>query len=1351
MNGYFKNTVIGFLLGMPFFAIADDTEIFFADPASVDASAPYVMLSTELRPNTGSSTCSDVESNSCKEKLTFDGDPSAWHAMRCIMDENWFFSAERTDVPGPETIPDNINNPDANDCVPSYSDVDFRELLILSLYLVFIDLDAVNIGFMVPHNDSGNSCNPNSKDCSNGGYILSGFRPFAVSESSWDANGNKSRLLNILKMLPSNQTLTDINANISHSWQAKEMFFEFYRYLTGQEVLNGLEGWEDFDTDDSFNIGDPEQCLYDNLGNPVPLFDGNGVPTAIVLDCFYEESQTVDTGSASLVTIGDDYDSQDVATQGNNVEQIPIIAGPDIEVINSPKSANPTYVPGVDENAFTCSGVYTVNATFAVNQFDDDNDNDIDDSFADGGLELNNPSFEDIVRRLRTMDPADGGLDITLPGNDFVKSYFIVNTSGAANRADPWAVAGGTNAAILVGDNIAEFKDAFTGIFDQINAVTSTFTAVSVPVNVQNRIQALNQLFLAVFVPDDDGHPVWPGNLKKLKVTFDEASSSVSIVDAEGNDAFNPNTGRVDDNALTFWTDPAGRDVDQPLTDPDTGEILIPAGRDGSAVNRGGSGQNIPGYLPGDSTENVGLCNNSNDPACAANSPRQVFIGPETLNASNQRTALEPVDARFILDDTSLQAYDSALWSDIDADSLVTFFGASLTSADADDKKAEATALALKWMRGFDIFDEDADGDTDDVRRWIMGDVLHSRPLTINYGETVSNCGPPDPNDPSPPDVGYDPDTRTCNPDIRVVFGTNDGLLHMVESTEEGANGAESGVETWAYMPRVLLDNVQSWMTSEDFSINRPYGVDGAVTSLTIDNNDNGIIETSRNNATGGCTNGDPDCDKVYIYHGLRRGGKNMYALDISNKDDNPGMLWRIEKGDAGFEDLGLTFSDPRVGFFRFEDVSGLNVFTDDSLTFNVPVGTVVFGGGYWGGPEGGEASPGTAAFDYSSYVGKDNLTTCATVGEHPTDPDDASSCTAVDAEGNALYMVHARTGELVWKVVKGATDTSSPTTVEVADFNDSVAAPVTMVPSRNENGIIELFYVADTGGNVWRFDTPRAGTTEQQEDASFRTDNWQVTKIAELGHDSSDGVDRRFFAAMDIARSEDELGEYLGLVLISGDRAHPRSETSVQNTTFMIKDRFTVPGKPDGDPDNDPATNTRQPITLSDLENVTSNCLTAVDRQADDLCQVDEADTSGLINGWYFDLGGDGEGPGEKGFTQPLIGFDPQTEEPIIFFTTYVPQEDDPEACTANIGFSRLYEVDFATGAPKFHLSGSTTGTDFIREDRFENLAPGIDGGVTAITPNQGLTSTGRPVEIGSQRPIPKYWREKGVDVLDD
>ena len=40
----------------------------------------------------------------------------------------------------------------------------------------------------------------------------------------------------------------------SHSYQGKELYFELFRYLTGQEIYNGHNGWVDYFTDKSTNL-----------------------------------------------------------------------------------------------------------------------------------------------------------------------------------------------------------------------------------------------------------------------------------------------------------------------------------------------------------------------------------------------------------------------------------------------------------------------------------------------------------------------------------------------------------------------------------------------------------------------------------------------------------------------------------------------------------------------------------------------------------------------------------------------------------------------------------------------------------------------------------------------------------------------------------------------------------------------------------------------------------------------------------------------------------------------------------------------------------------------------------------
>ena len=278
----------------------------------------------------------------------------------------------------------------------------------------------------------------------------------------------------------------------------------------------------------------------------------------------------------------------------------------------------------------------------------------------------------------------------------------------------------------------------------------------------------------------------------------------------------------------------------------------------------------------------------------------------------------------------------------------------------------------------------------------------------------------------------------------------------------------------------------------------RFYGVDGASVALRSDVDGDGTIEPE-------------DGDEVYVFFGLRRGGRGYYALDASDPVGPPRFAWNISPvGD--FAKLGLGFSTPLVARVKFDDV---------------PRDVLIFGGGYHGGWD--ETG--------SARIGKD-------IGY-----DD-------DALGNGIYIVDARSGELIWRAGRGATGTASDTHFEHAGLRDSIPSAVAAL--RGPGGYIQRLYVGDTGGAVWRVDIPPG------EAPGHRRDHWRVSKLADLGSDpgepgGSPARDLRFFHPPEIVRSFDSAGAFDGILIQSGDRARPL-EQAAENYLFYIKDR-AVPG----------------------------------------------------------------------------------------------------------------------------------------------------------------------------------------------
>lgn len=196
----------------------------------------------------------------------------------------------------------------------------------------------------------------------------------------------------------------------------------------------------------------------------------------------------------------------------------------------------------------------------------------------------------------------------------------------------------------------------------------------------------------------------------------------------------------------------------------------------------------------------------------------------------------------------------------------------------------------FQWAIGKDIDDSDNDGDVTDIRKDVFSDPLHSKPLIVNYGGSANNQ------------------------DIRIIVGTNSGMLHMFK---DAGNTVD---ETWAFMPKEFLPNIAA-LRSNFAGTDKIYGLDGSATVYVYDKGGDGTINKI-------------DGDKAWVFIGSRRGGSSYYALDISDPDI-PTLLWHINENSTGFSELGQSWSKPKVGF------SKLNI---ENNTLK-PV--LFFGGGY--------------------------------------------------------------------------------------------------------------------------------------------------------------------------------------------------------------------------------------------------------------------------------------------------------------------------------------------------------------------------------------------------------------------
>lgn len=455
----------------------------------------------------------------------------------------------------------------------------------------------------------------------------------------------------------------------------------------------------------------------------------------------------------------------------------------------------------------------------------------------------------------------------------------------------------------------------------------------------------------------------------------------------------------------------------------------------------------------------------------------------------------------------------------------------------------------MNWVRGQDNFgDESGPGGTVTVRPSLHGDVLHSRPVVINYGGTTG---------------------------VIVYYGSNDGVYRAINGNQNNPTGSSlpaPGSELWGFIPTDFYSKLNRQR------INSP--------ELLLPTTPSGIIPTptAKDYFADGSTgvyqllNADGTTNTAYLYLAMRRGGRLIYALNVSTPS-SPQFLWKIDPAgltnesgvtagtSTDFAELGQTWSAPKVAL-----ISG----------YTNPV--LIFGAGY--------------------------------------DSAEDSEPPAANTMGRGIFIVDAVTGALVWSATPqptGASACSGSTTKAtclISGMDYSIPADITLV-DRDGDGKIDRLYAVDVGGNVWRVDL--------EPTTAHKTPNyWQVTKLAALGCATgvcASGPPRttpgKFFYPADVVTTT----SFDAVLVGQGDREHPlysNASYSVTNRFYMVKDLKTGNDARNSD-GSDPTL-----ATLPKLFNATSGTYSS------GAASTGDATTPNL--GYYVTLGS-----GEKVVNAPL------------------------------------------------------------------------------------------------------------------
>ncbi len=487
--------------------------------------------------------------------------------------------------------------------------------------------------------------------------------------------------------------------------------------------------------------------------------------------------------------------------------------------------------------------------------------------------------------------------------------------------------------------------------------------------------------------------------------------------------------------------------------------------------------------------------------------------------------------------------------------------GNELTEVNTDNDALTASKLGvsgddrdtlINWMRGYKYGDKELDI----TRDWFFYESLHGSPGAITTGKA-----------------------KNGKLTTKIFVATNGGEIRALN--------ADTGREEWVFIPKEML-LIQKKLMENNNSADHIYGIDGSFVFNIKDEDHDGIAES------------------VKLFIGQRRGGRNIYAMNVTPNGSNgnytsnytPNLMWTLRGGEGGFDRLGQTWSTPKLANVRFAGEKKA---------------VLLFGGGYE--PESQDDSQSSEVFKYS----------------------------------NAIYMVDPENGELLWWI----SNTGSNASLELMGMTYSIPSDLTLIDSSGD-GLINRIYVGDTGGNVWRIDLlPNLG----EGDVGGGVGGILASLGSEKGNTQ---IKRRFFYAPDVVMLNDpdysEKPDYDMVFITSGYRPEPLG-TYTKDRFYALRDLATFALEDDGngnakqtDKNEDKSGSYFFTLTDADLYDATDNVIQ--ENAEESAIQANKEDLNSK-NGWFIDL----EESGEKGLSSPVV-FNGN-----VYFTTFLPMNNDDDS----------------------------------------------------------------------------------------
>jgi type IV pilus assembly protein PilY1 len=467
-------------------------------------------------------------------------------------------------------------------------------------------------------------------------------------------------------------------------------------------------------------------------------------------------------------------------------------------------------------------------------------------------------------------------------------------------------------------------------------------------------------------------------------------------------------------------------------------------------------------------------------------------------------------------------------------------------------------------------------------------------------------------------------------------------LLHAVDTA--------TGEEQWAFVPEEVIPQLKAVK-------------DNAVGEHIMAADGNPVLYVEDVDKNGEITTG----DKAYLIFGLRRGGRALYAIDISDRT-NPKFMWKIDNTVTGFSELGETWSTPDVAKMRVSTDpvlvfgAGYDAKANDMMTVavNRTGGTAQVSTPLDHGYVTGDSVQITGA-EQIAYNGTKTITVTGpktftyAVAGLPQTPATGSvrvSSNQGATMGRGVFFVNARTGALI----RSFTNSSVP------GMDYSIPSDTMALNSDIDSiGYADRMYVGDMGGFVWRFDIDDANAS-----------NWTVRKFADVTAGASPR--RKIFFPPAVVKQE-FLGQRFDAVYVgTGDRENPL-RTDNEDMMFMIKDSEV----------GITATGSTVSFNTLDFYDITPNLAQSSDAGIASTAK----DNLKAGKGWYFSLATGAVAGGEKVVNAPSVFFN------VLRFGTYSPLASVSECVPPGKGAEYAMDANSGVNVVDTNKNGVINGGD--------------------------------------------------------